>query len=84
MTVVAIVAEPEHVVRIEAEVPREVRAVLVERRRPIEAEVADIVETRDAAIARSGKKNRIAVRFACYLVAIDAVLCGPSPSAVVP
>ena len=57
LTVVAIVVVPVHVVRIEVEVPRVVRVVLVERRRPIVAVVADIVEIRVVAIARSGKKT---------------------------
>ena len=57
LTVVAIVVVPVHVVRIEVEVPRVVRVVLVERRRPIVAVVAGIVEIRVVAIARSGKKT---------------------------
>ena len=57
LTVVAIVVVPVHVVRIEVEVPRVVRVVLVERRRPIVAVVADIVKIRVVAIARSGKKT---------------------------
>lgn len=83
LTAAAIVAEPVHAARIEAEAPRDVRDALVERRRPIVAVVADTAEIRAVAIARSGKKNGVAVRFACYLIAIDAVLCGPRPSAVI-
>ena len=82
-TVVAIVVALEHEVRIEVEGPRIARVVPAERRRPIGAAVADIAEKRVVASARSRKKNGIAVRFAGYLVAIDTVLCGPSPSAVV-
>ena len=83
LTVAANAVVPAHIARIEVEVPRVVRVVLAERRRPIVAVVADIVEKRVEAIARSGKKNGVAVRFASYSVAIDAVLCGPSPGAVI-
>ena len=82
LTEVATAAAPVHVVRNEAEAPRVARVVLVERRRPIVAVVADTVETRVVAIARSGKKNGVTIRFASYSVAIDAVLRGPRPSAV--
>lgn len=59
------------------------RVVLAEPRRPIVAVVADAVEKRVVAIARSGKKNGITILLARYLVAIDTVLCGPCPSAVI-
>ena len=61
LTVVAIVVVPVHAVRTEVEVPRVVRVVLAERRRPTVAVVADIVEIRTVAIARSGKKNGVAI-----------------------
>lgn len=82
LTVVATVAVPVHVDRTEVEAPRAVRVALVERRRPIVAAAADIVEKRDVAIARSGKKNGVAIGLACYLVTVYAILRGPRPSAV--
>ena len=78
----AIAAAPVHVARIEAEAPRAARVALVERRRPKVAAAADIVEIRAVAIARSGKKNGVAIGLACYLVTVYAILRGPRPSAV--
>ena len=79
---IAVVVVPGHVVRKEAEVPRAVRVALEERRRPIGAVAVDTAKTLAAAKARNGKKNGVAVRFACYLVAFDTVLCGPSPRTI--
>ena len=84
LTAVAKVAEPVRDARMEVEVPRAARVVLVERRRPTAAVAADTVEEiRVVATARSGKKNGVTIRFACYSVAIDTVLRGPCPSAVI-
>lgn len=55
LTVVAVVVVPVHAVRIKIDVPRVVRVVCVERRRPIVAVVADIVEVRVVAIPRCGE-----------------------------
>lgn len=81
LTVAASVEVPVHVVRTEVEAPRAARA-LVERRRPIAAGVADIAEIRIEVSARNGKKNRVAIGLACYLVTVYAILRGPRPNAV--
>ena len=84
LTAAAIVDVPAHAARKEVEVPRAVRVVLEERRRPTVAVVADKAEIRVVARARSGKKDGITIRLACYLITVYAVLRGPSPIAVVP
>ena len=54
--IVAIVVVPVLVVRIEVEVPRVVRVVLIEGRGPVVAVRTHIVETRVVAKTRSGQK----------------------------
>ena len=56
-------------VRTEGQVPRAVREVLVERRRPIEAIGAHIVEAAAVAVTRHGKKDK-PVRVALFIIAI--------------
>jgi len=59
LPVVAVVVVEVVVVRIEVQVPRVVRVVLVERRRPIVAVGAHIVEVAVVAVTRRGKRNTL-------------------------
>ena len=83
MTAVAVVVVPAHVVRIEVDEPREVRAVRIERRRPVVAVGAGIGEVRVVAKPRGGEEDRVAVGLACYEITFYAILCSPRPCAVV-
>ena len=67
---------------IEEEVATTVRAVRAERRRPVGTEEAVAAERRAEVATGSGQKNRFAVS-PSNLVAIDAVVGCPSPSAFV-
>ncbi len=67
---------------IEADAPRVVLVARAERRRPVAAVGAGIVEARAVAIARSGEENRVAVDIACYLVTVHTILPCPSPCAL--
>ena len=71
-----------HDTRIEVHVPRIVRAVRVERTRPVEAAAAWVVERTATAEARCGKEDTITVRLARYLITVYIILCGPCPSTV--
>lgn len=54
----------------------------IQRARPIEAVGPPIVGSRTEAVARSGQEYAVAVG-AGYAVTVNAVKCGPLPSAVV-
>ncbi len=57
MSVVAVVVVAVDVVVVEVEVVRVVRVVLVERRRPIVAVVAGVLEVRIVTVAGGGQEN---------------------------
>ena len=57
LTVVAVVGVRVHVPTVEVEVPRVVRVRLVERRRPVVAVRASVVQVVVPAVARSGKES---------------------------
>lgn len=70
------------VARIEEQAEGAARAALVERRRPIEAGGANVVEVRIPAAARSGKENSATIT-ACELTTIHAVQRSPHRGGVV-
>lgn len=70
LTIVAIVVVPVPVVRVEVEVPRVVRVVLVEGRRPVVAVRADIVGVRVVAIARRGE----ALSGSCLILVQEGII----------
>ena len=78
MTVAA--TDAVHVLETNAEA-EDVREVVVRRRTPIVAAVTVVVERRPVTVARSRKEDAVAIR-PSYLVAFNAVLRGPFPSAV--
>ena len=78
MPVAAATVAPVHVAGFEEHVPRGARvAVRVERTRPVGAVAACADERTEAAVARSGEENTIAVRLARYLVTHYTVLGSP-------
>lgn len=83
MTVVAIADAPAHTARIEVQAARVARIALEERTRPIVAVGTDTANRSTIAVACRRQKYAVAVGFACHFAAIDSVLGGPCPSAVV-
>ena len=81
MTVDAIVVVHEHATIAEAEVVRAAVVAVVRRRTPPVAKFTSMVERCPVTVARSRKENAVAIR-PSSLVAINAVLRGPFPSAV--
>ena len=83
LTVVAKVAA--HVLATiakEEEVVRAVGAVVVGRRTPIVATPSGEVEQRPVTVTRSRKEDTVTV-WSCTLIAFNAILCCPCPSAFI-
>lgn len=75
VTNVAILVDPAHIDRTEAQVVRVERIALVERTRPIVAIGTDIAACRRQEYA-------VSVGFTGYFVSLYSIFCGPSPSAI--
>lgn len=75
--VVTVVVVPRvDVVRVEVEIPRVVRVVLVERTRPVVAVVAHVVEICIPAVARGREENRNATAVRLILMQGEASVMG--------
>ena len=83
MTIAATAVAPVHVARIEVQAASVVRKALEGRTRQIVAVGADIADRSTIAIAGCRQEYTVAVAFTCYFITIYAILCSPSPCAII-
>ena len=82
MTEETAVVAHEVIAAIEVEEVRVVARAFVRRRTPIETAALSAVERRPVAISSTRKEDAVTV-WSFYIIAVNAILCCPGPSAVV-